>query len=150
MPETRHVDNVASCSYIVRVKSVGLRDLKNRLTSYLKLAKANREVIVTERGRAIAVIQPIGSTGAPQSLEARIAALASQGEISAPEKGIVSRIRRIRVSGRPLSEEIVAERRLITSTRARSSTPGTSSTRRMSPLDTGRPLSDLSRAGRPP
>jgi prevent-host-death family protein len=41
---------------------VGVRDLKNRLTSYLKLAKANHEVIVTERGRPIAVIHPIGST----------------------------------------------------------------------------------------
>jgi prevent-host-death family protein len=89
---------------------VGVRDLKNRLTSYLKLAKANREVIVTERGKPIAVIRPIGSTGVPQSLEARIAALASRGEISAPEGSLLSRVRRIRVSGRPLSEEIVAER----------------------------------------
>jgi prevent-host-death family protein len=38
---------------------VGVRELKNRLTSYLKLAKADREVIVTERGRPIAII---GST----------------------------------------------------------------------------------------
>jgi prevent-host-death family protein len=91
--------------------SVGVRDLKNRLTSYLKIAKSNREVIVTERGKPIAVIQPIGSTGTPQSLEARIAAASSRGEISAPEGTLLSRIRRIRVRGRPLSEEIAAERR---------------------------------------
>ncbi len=90
---------------------VGVRDLKNRLTSYLKLAKAHHEVIVTERGRPIAVIHPIGATGTPQSLEARIAALAARGEISAPEGNLVSRIRRIRVGGRPLSEEVVSERR---------------------------------------
>jgi prevent-host-death family protein len=90
---------------------VGVRDLKNRLTSYLKLAKSNRELIVTERGKPIAIIRPIGSTGAPKSLEARIAALSSRGEISAPEGRLVSRVRRVRVSGRPLSEEIVAERR---------------------------------------
>jgi prevent-host-death family protein len=90
---------------------VGVRELKNRLTSYLKLARANREVIVTERGRPIAVIHPVGSTGMPQSLEARIAALATRGEISAPEGTLASRVRRIRVGGRPLSEEIVAERR---------------------------------------
>ena len=90
---------------------VGVRDLKNHITSYLKLTKANREVIVTERGKPIAVIQPIGSTGTPQSLEARIAALSARGEISAPEGSLVPRIRRIRVGGRPLSEEIVAERR---------------------------------------
>jgi len=42
---------------------------------------------VTERGQGkpIAVIHPIGSTGSPQSLEARIAALSARGEISAPE-----------------------------------------------------------------
>ena len=91
--------------------SVGVRDLKNRLTSYLKLARANREVIVTDRGKPIAVIQPIGAKRTPQSLEARVAALASRGEISAPEARLVSRIRRIRATGRPLSEEIVAERR---------------------------------------
>ncbi len=90
---------------------VGIRELKNRLTSYLKLSKTNREVIVTERGKPIAVIRPIGSTGALQSLEARIAALSSRGEISAPEGRLASRIRRVRVGGRPLSEEIIAERR---------------------------------------
>ncbi len=90
---------------------VGVRELKNRLTAYLKLAKANREVIVTERGKPIAVLHPIGSTGSPQSLEARIAALSARGEISAPEGKLASRIRRIRLGGRPLSEEVVAERR---------------------------------------
>lgn len=90
---------------------VGVRELKNRLTSYLKLSKANREVIVTERGRPIAILQPIGASGPPQSLEARIAALAAKGEISAPEGRLPSRIRRVRVTGRPLSEEIVADRR---------------------------------------
>ena len=90
---------------------VGVRDLKNHLTSYLKLAKAHREVIVTERGKPIAVIHPIGSTGSPQSLEARLAALSARGEISGPEGNLVKRIRRTRVGGRPLSEEVIAERR---------------------------------------
>ena len=105
-----------TCSYSGYMKRstavrVGVRDLKNRLTSYLKLAKAHQEVIVTERGKPIAVIQPIGASGTPQSLEARIAALSARGEISAPEASLTPRIRRIRVTGRPLSEEIVAERR---------------------------------------
>ena len=89
----------------------GVRDLKNRLTSYLKVAKANGEVIVTERGKAIAVIRPIDAKGIPESLEARLAALSARGEIAAPERSLLPRVRRARVRGRPVSEEIVAERR---------------------------------------
>jgi len=90
---------------------VGVRDLKNRLTSYLKLTKANREVIVTERGKPIAILRRIGAPGAPESLEARLAALSARGEISAPERILKPRIRRVRVGGRPLSEEITSDRR---------------------------------------
>ncbi|MFZ0886939.1 MAG: type II toxin-antitoxin system prevent-host-death family antitoxin [Candidatus Binataceae bacterium] len=90
---------------------VGVRELKNRLTSYLKLAKADKEVIVTERGRPIAVIQPLGAAGAPRSLEARIAALAARGEISAPERRLTRHIPRVRIAGPPLSAEIIADRR---------------------------------------
>ncbi len=94
-----------------RAVQVGVRELKNRLTFYLKLAKADQEVIVTERGNPIAVIQSISAASAPNSLEARIAALAAQGEISAPSRRLVPRVRRIKLAGRPLSDEIIADRR---------------------------------------
>lgn len=88
-----------------------MRELKNRLASYLRLAKADREVIVTEHGRPIAVIQPLGRIGTRSSLDAKIAALAATGEIAAPERRLLPRIRRIKAAGRPLSAEIVADRR---------------------------------------
>ncbi len=90
---------------------VGVRDLKNHLTSYLKLAKNDQEVIVTERGRPIAVIQPVQATSTLRSLEGRIAALAARGEISAPERALVRRVRRVRIAGRPISAAIIADRR---------------------------------------
>ncbi len=90
---------------------VAVRELKNRLTSYLRLVKADQEVIVTERGKPIAVIQPVGGASAPKSLEARIAALAAAGELSAPEGRLRPRIRRVKIGGRPLSEQIIADRR---------------------------------------
>lgn len=65
--------------------TVGVRELKNRLTSYLKLVRADQEVIITERGKPIALIQPLGDAGSPRSLEARLAALAAGGEITLPE-----------------------------------------------------------------
>jgi prevent-host-death family protein len=90
---------------------VGIRELKNRLTTYLKLAKSDCDVIVTERGTPIAVIQPIGRRSASRSLESRIAALAAKGEVSAPERRLVARLPRVKIAGRPLSEQIVADRR---------------------------------------
>jgi prevent-host-death family protein len=90
---------------------VGVRELKNKLTAYLKLVKADQEVIVTERGKPIAVIQPPKHAGAPLSREARLARLAAQGVICLPERPITPHIRRVRISGRPISEDIIADRR---------------------------------------
>jgi antitoxin Phd_YefM of type II toxin-antitoxin system len=36
--------------------TVGIREIKNRLSEYLRKAKAGERVIVTERGRPVAVI----------------------------------------------------------------------------------------------
>ena len=43
------------------MSAVGVRELKNRLTHYLQLTKKGEEVIVTERGVPIALLQPITS-----------------------------------------------------------------------------------------
>jgi prevent-host-death family protein len=90
---------------------VGVRELKNQLARYLRLAKADQEVIITEHGRPVAVIQALSRSKPLRSLEARIAALAAKGEVSAPMRPLVSRVRRVKVGGRPLSAEIVADRR---------------------------------------
>jgi prevent-host-death family protein len=89
---------------------VGVRELKNRLTTYLKLAKADRDVIVTERGKPIAIIQAI-ATSTPRNRESRIAALTARGEVTAPERRLARRVRRVKIAGRPLSETIIADRR---------------------------------------
>jgi prevent-host-death family protein len=89
---------------------VGVRELKNRLTTYLKLVKADREVIVTERGKPVAVLQSI-SAGTPRSLESRVAALVARGEVTAPEGSLARRVSRVKVGGVPLSQTIVADRR---------------------------------------
>jgi prevent-host-death family protein len=91
--------------------TVGVRELKNRLTSYLKLVKADQEVIITERGNPIALIQPLGGASAPRSLEARLAALAARGEVTLPEGPLRPRRRRFKIPGRPLSELIIEDRR---------------------------------------
>lgn len=94
-----------------RVVEVGVRELKNRLSAYLRLAKQDREIVVTERGKPIAVIQTIRNTSSRSSLEARIAALAARGEITAPKRRLVPRRRRIKLPGPLLSDVVIADRR---------------------------------------
>lgn len=42
------------------MSTVGIRELKNRLSSYLKEVKRGEAVTVTDRGKAVAYILPVG------------------------------------------------------------------------------------------
>ena len=91
--------------------TVGVKELKNCLTQYLRLTKQGEEVIVTERGNPIALIQPIKSAEKAVSLEAKLARLAAQGLVALPTRKPLKRVRLVRVSGKPISNVIVEDRR---------------------------------------
>jgi prevent-host-death family protein len=55
---------------------VGVRELKTRLSQYLRQVKAGQTVIVTERGQPIGRIVPVA-----QPLETRLEAMAQAGLI---------------------------------------------------------------------
>ena len=93
------------------MSTVGVKELKNCLTQYLRRTKRGEEVIVTERGNPIALIQPIKSATHTVSLEARLAGLAAQGLVALPTQKPLKRVRLVRVSGKPISKAIVEERR---------------------------------------
>ena len=90
---------------------VGIKELKNRLTHYLRRTKQGEEVIITERGKPIALIQPIQSAERVMSLDARLARLAAQGLVSLPTHKPLKRVRLAKVSGPPISKIIVEDRR---------------------------------------
>ena len=48
--------------------TVGVRELKARLSSYLELARSGQTVVVTDRGRPVAELRPISSHSALESL----------------------------------------------------------------------------------
>jgi prevent-host-death family protein len=52
------VDGVASSSYFLYMRSVGLKILKNKLSEYIRLAAHGETVLVTDRGRVVAEIVP--------------------------------------------------------------------------------------------
>jgi len=53
---------------------VSIRELKSRLSHYLRLTKAGESVVITERGKPIGRIVPI-----PKSLDERLAAMTESG-----------------------------------------------------------------------
>ncbi len=57
--------------------TVGIRELKSRLSYYLRLAKAGRIVEITERGKPVGLITPVAC-----SLERRIEAARRSGLVS--------------------------------------------------------------------
>lgn len=51
------LDDVAASSYSCLVIVVGIRELKNRLSEYLRLVRAGEHVLVTDRGEVVAEIR---------------------------------------------------------------------------------------------
>ena len=56
----RQLDMEASRSYIPRMRAVGLKVLKNKLSEYIRLAAGGETVLVTDRDRIVAEIVPPG------------------------------------------------------------------------------------------
>jgi prevent-host-death family protein len=52
------VDGVASRGYFTRMRTVGLKTLKNRLSEYVRLAASGETVVITDRNRIVAEIVP--------------------------------------------------------------------------------------------
>ena len=93
------------------MSTVGVKELKNCLTQYLRRTKQGEDVIVTERGNPIVLIQPIKNGEKAVSLEARLARLAAQGLVVLPTRKPLRRVRLVRVSGKPISKVIAKDRR---------------------------------------
>ena len=95
----------------IAMSTVGIKDLKNRLTHYLRRTKQGEEVIITERGKPIAMIQPIQAVAQAVSLDARLAQLAARGLLTLPTRKPLKRMSLARVTGPPTSKTILEDRR---------------------------------------
>lgn len=60
------------------MKTVGVRELKNRLSEYLRQARAGEGVLVTDRGEVVAELAPPGQSTADTSVPPGLAALAKK------------------------------------------------------------------------
>lgn len=94
------------------MQSIGVKELKNRLTHYLKMVRNGEQVVVTERGNPIAILHGLENVEVTASAEEKLAALAARGLVRLPQKSVaMPRIKAIKSTGTPASRIIVEERR---------------------------------------
>ncbi len=86
------------------MQAVGIRDLKAHLSTYVGYASQGEEIIVTDRGREVALLVPI----TPE----RRAVLGMVAEGTASwSGGKPVGLRGVEIDGEPLSDTVIAERR---------------------------------------
>ena len=64
------------------MKAVGLRELKNRLSEYVRQVRRGEGVLVTDRGEVVAELAPPGRVAGETLVPSGLAALASQGLVT--------------------------------------------------------------------
>jgi prevent-host-death family protein len=64
------------------MKSVGLRELKNRLSAYVREARSGESVLVTDRGEVVAELIPPGPGSEERGVPSGLAALARKGQLT--------------------------------------------------------------------
>jgi prevent-host-death family protein len=87
--------------------TVGVRELKNNLSHYLRDVKRGRPITITERGQSVAILMPVGTHS-----DAQLARELSRKGIGSwkggkPKGGS----RSVVVKGRPVSQIVIDERR---------------------------------------
>lgn len=71
--------------YDGRMKAVGVKQLKARLSEYIRLVKTGETVLITDRDEVVAELRPARrQRAAGLSVEERLQALADAGEITRP------------------------------------------------------------------
>jgi len=64
------------------MKSIGLKQLKSKLSEYLRLVRSGETVLVTDRDEVIAELRPAHRPGAVNSLDELLDSLADRGEVT--------------------------------------------------------------------
>jgi len=91
--------------------SVGVRELKNSLTRYLRLVDQGQALLVTNRNQVVAVLKKPDRNSAP-TLEEKLAALVAEGKLlPAAKPGPFKPFKPVRVKGQPVSKAIIEDRR---------------------------------------
>lgn len=88
---------------------IGVKELKNRLTHYLRRTQKGEEIIVTDRGRPIALLQQI-EAGRAGTREARLAQLEALGKIILPTAIPKRRLKPLAYHGPSVGRAVIDDR----------------------------------------
>lgn len=92
--------------------TVGVKELKDKLTHFLTIAREGGKVIVTDRGKPVAVVASLAAGAGVASPDERLAKLAHSGRVILPSlKGPHPRVNRAKVKGIPVSQTVIEERK---------------------------------------
>ena len=92
------------------MKTVGCRELKNRLGRYLGLVRRGETIIVTDRGKTVArILPPSPADEEPPDLEQILQQLEAEGHLRRGT-GRFKHFKPIPVKGKPLSRMILEDR----------------------------------------
>jgi len=89
---------------------LGLREANQQFSKAIKAVRAGKEVVLTDRGRPIAVITPVTTADAQ---DAALQAMADEGLITpAARKGPMPapRWRPVTVKGKPIADTVIEDR----------------------------------------
>ena len=104
--------DVASCSYNARMKAIGIRELKNRLSEYLRQVRDGERVLVTDRGKVVAELRSADESDLEKDIDPALVRLARRGLLSLGEPNrpeLYPSLGRVLARGR-LSEVLDEER----------------------------------------
>ncbi len=90
-------------------KTIGSRELKTRLGTYLSEVREGATLVITDRGKPVAELSPLHRS--ENELEARLEELESLGFLTRASGGSLEPFEPIRIEGRSASEAILDERR---------------------------------------
>lgn len=92
----------------MKPQTVGARELKIRLGTYLRRVRQGARIVVTERGEPVAELRPLSRTDSSE--EARLEELASTGIVTRRSGKRLSPFRPLRSAGPPVAEALSADR----------------------------------------
>jgi prevent-host-death family protein len=90
--------------------TVGTKELKNKLSHYLRLVRAGAHFLVTDHGRPVAELGPVSRGG--RDPDDAWAEAAARGEVSLPKRHKPPRFHPVRLrKGASLSDAVIEDRR---------------------------------------
>ena len=91
--------------------AVGIRVFRDRLTRYVARVRRGQRVVVTDRGKPVAVLVPYVDARDSAPEEARLARVLSSGHVTASERRFDTHFTPVRGKGQPPSKVIIENRR---------------------------------------